>query len=592
MNRTRNPLVVTLCLLATAALHGCSDVDLGDAPGTTPPTEPEVAEWTMLGRDYASTYHQRVEDKITRENVKDLKVHWSFEPLAQPNGTPSVVDGVVYATSNGGTYALDADTGEMLWRNFDLGASSSPAYDDGVLFVHTRTGLVTALDAVSGEILWQTPSDTHRVTSGWSSPVVFDRYVLVGASSNEEGAVAEGATFKGGVVCFDRDTGEMLWRHYTAIEPYNGATVWSTVTVDPATRQLFATTGNNYTGEGGPNSDSIFSLDVDTGELIWTTQLTEDDVFTILNPKSPDSDFGTNPTLFEADVDGVTRKMLAAGQKSGVVWGLDRETGEVLWETPVSSGSALIGGILNTGAYDGENLFFVAHDQRSRENTSLVAIAPGSGRIVWQKTLDNWVWGPITIANGVLYVPTWTVLRAFRTDDGEELFAFETPGTIASGAAVVDGRVYFGSGMAYIVGERESTIYALSLPGDDGPAPAPTATPAPTDATFTTVYNEVFVGAGCANSSCHGSNLGAGNLSFQTQQRAYEELVGVAAMGDPCESTGLLRVEAGAPENSLLMDKISNTEPVCGDPMPISSMLDEEQIDMIRSWIQAGAKND
>jgi len=41
------------------------------------------------------------------------------------------------------------------------------------------------------------------------------------------------------------------------------------------------------------------------------------DVFTILNPQSPDTDFGTNPILFEATIGGTTRKLLGAGQKSG-----------------------------------------------------------------------------------------------------------------------------------------------------------------------------------------------------------------------------------------------------------------------------------
>ncbi len=593
MIRAQNHRFLTsaLCLIGASTWIGCSDVDLGDGGGEpVPPIEEGPPNWTRLGNDYASTYHQRLEEKITRQNVSDLKLHWSFEPFAQPNGTPAVIDGVVYATSNGGSYALDADTGEEIWRNFDLPASSSPAYYEGVLYIHTRTGLVSAVDPTNGEILWQSPSDTHRVTSGYSSPIAIDRYVLVGASSNEEGAVAEGATFQGGVVAFDRETGERLWRHYTAIPPYNGATVWSTVTIDVATRQVFASTGNNYTGEGGPNSDSIFSLDLDTGELLWTTQLTEDDVFTILNPKSPDTDFGTNPTLFEADVDGVTRKMLAAGQKSGVAWGLDRETGEVLWETPLSTGSALIGGVLNTGAYDGERLFFASHNQRDRSATQVVARDPATGAVLWAQTLDDWVWGPLTIANGVLFAPVWTALNAYSTENGDELFSFDTPGTIASGASIVDGRVYFGSGMAYIVGERESTVFALSLPGDDGPAPAPTATPAPSDSTFTSIYNDIFVGAGCANGSCHGAN--AGELSFDTQQTAYEGLVDVAAMGTVCAETEMIRVDPGNPDGSLLMNKVSSEEPACGDTMPIAGMLEPEQIQRIRAWIADGAAND
>ena len=355
-------------------------------------------------------------------------------------------------------------------------------------------------------------------------------------------------------------------------------------------RRVFATTGNNYTGEAGPNSDSIFSLDLDTGELAWTTQLTEGDVFTILSPRSPDSDFGTNPTLFEAEVDGVTRKMLAAGQKSGVVWGLDRETGEVLWERTLSGGSALIGGILNTGAYDGERLLVVANEFTGADKSQLAALDPATGEVRWQRSVPHWVWAPITVTNGVAFVSTWTVLRAYDATNGEELFEFETPGTITSGAAIVDGRIYFGSGMAYLVGESESGVYALSLPGDDAPAPEPTATPEPSDVSFTSIYQEIFLGAGCASGSCHGAN--AGELSFDTQQVAYDELVGVPAGGSVCLLTGMLRVNPGNPEGSLLMNKVASEAPVCGDGMPIAGMLDPDEIERIRSWIAGGAAND
>ena len=62
-----------------------------------------------------------------------------------------MVDGVVYATSVGGTYALDADTGEVLWYRRRIRAHSSPTYDDGNLFVHTSPGKVISIDAATGE---------------------------------------------------------------------------------------------------------------------------------------------------------------------------------------------------------------------------------------------------------------------------------------------------------------------------------------------------------------------------------------------------------------------------------------------------------
>lgn len=574
-------------LAALLLLANCSDANL-----ETP--SPATSNWRMLGANLASTFHNPTEQKISPANVQDLRQHWQFKPAAQANGTPAVVDGVVYATSNGGSYALDADSGQVLWQNRNLRATSSPAFHDGSLFIHGARGDLARIDAGTGEVLWTTRSDENPFTSGYSSPVVADRYVIVGVSSNEEGTAASDATFRGGVAAFDRDTGERLWRHYTAVTPYNGVGVWSTVTVDMETRRVFATSGNNYTELAGPSSDAIFALDLDTGDAVWTTQLTEGDVFTVLNARGPDVDFGTNPTLFEVESNGVTRRMLGAGQKSGVFWALDRDTGEVVWEMPLTSGSELIGGVLNNGAYDGERIL-VASNTFSGGESTLFALDPATGSVLWQRSLAAWVWAPITIANRVAFVATSMQMRAYDVENGDELFAFPTEGTITSGAAIAGGRVYFGSGMAYVVGAPTSRVYALSLPGDDpAPAPNPTPAPGPSDATFTSVYDEVFVGAGCAGGSCHGAN--AGRLSFTTQREAYDALVGVVARGEACGplttlGTSLLRVDPGNPDGSLLFDKVASTQPSCGDPMPISSALDPAQVDLIREWISAGALN-
>jgi polyvinyl alcohol dehydrogenase (cytochrome) len=450
--------------------------------------------------------------------------------------------------------------------------------------------VLRALDASTGTEKWQIRTDDHRLASGFSAPVVFERYVIVGSSSIEETAVSEGATFRGGVVAYDRDTGAELWRYYTENPPYNGASVWSTVSVDAEARQVFGTTGNNYTGEGGPMSDAIFALDVDTGALVWANQLTEGDVFTILNPQSPDSDFGTNPILIDIKIDGEPRKLLGAGQKSGVFWVLDRENGQVIWSRALSQGSALIGGVLNNGAFDGERILVAGSNPRTRAESILYALDPATGDVLWQRQIANWVWAPITSANGIGIVSTDLEMRVFNAATGDELFVLPTEGTISCGASIADGRIYVGSGTGYIATTGNRHLYALALPGDAPPTPQPSATPPPVPGdSFTEIYDEIFVGTGCAGGGCHGS--GAGELSMETKEIAYNELVDVPAGGAPCVSSGLIRVVPGDPDASLLVNKISG-DPVCGDTMPIAGSLTEEQIERIRSWIARGAPND
>jgi outer membrane protein assembly factor BamB len=74
------------------------------------------------------------------------------------------------------------------------------------------------------------------------------------------------------------------------------------------------------------------------------------------------------------------------------------------------------------------------------------------------------VWAPITIANGVGFVAADSDLQAFDVATGERLAVIDTEGTIAGGAAIWDGRVYFGSGLSYLTTTGGTKLYALEVP--------------------------------------------------------------------------------------------------------------------------------
>jgi polyvinyl alcohol dehydrogenase (cytochrome) len=584
MRRSTLVPAVAVAVLSVVGCDGSNDANVTAA----------VDQWTMLAYDPASTYHNRGERTLSPSNVGELQLDWHFVAPGSVNGAAAVVNGVIYVLSGGGLFALDPASRMVLWQNPNIRGTSSPTYDNGTLFVHTGGGEVVAVDPADGSEHWRADVDPHPLSVGFSSPLVFERYVIIGSSSIEEAAVAQNATFRGGMVAFDRDTGAELWRYYTVEPPFNGAGVWSSPSVDSDTRTVFGSTGNNYTELASDTSDAIFALDVDTGAVRWLTQLTEGDIFTILNPQSEDTDFGTNPILYEATVNGVRRKLVAAGQKSGVFWALDRETGEVVWSNAVSPGSALIGGFLNNGAYDGERIIAAgsrgsstapgSEEPNDNRRARLVALDPGTGAIIWERQIGGWVWAPITIANGVGYVAVDTTLQAFDTRTGEKLFTFPTAGTITSAPAVAEGRVHFGSGVSYFGTIPARDFFVLSL---DGRGAVPTPTPEPPDTTFSAIYADIFVAQGCTTASCHGTNQG--NLLMSSRDEAYANLVNVPAAGPLCSSAGLDRVEPGDLARSLLYDKLTATLPMCGDPMPPSGPLPEESIARIRAWIEDGA---
>jgi polyvinyl alcohol dehydrogenase (cytochrome) len=383
---------------------------------------------------------------------------------------PVVVDGVVYVSSQARLYAYDAASGDEKWSNPAWGALASLAFSDGVLYAHASSSseggaYLVALDPADGQELWSHPSYDHPGAYPFSSPIVADDLIIVGLSSNlEVSQDLEALTsLKGNVVAFDKDTGEQAWRHFFAEGDESGATVWSSVSVDLDARRVFVSTGNNYYGEDNGNSDSLFAFELDTGEVVWHTQLESGDVWSQISPSGPDNDFGTNPIVYDWEIDGEVRHVLAAGQKSGSFWALDRDDGSMIWENKLGPGNQLTGGILNNGAFDGKRVIAACND-RSARKTRLVGMNPGTGKVDWEREFPAWVWGPITVHNGVGFVPVDTTMHAFDVEDGAELFSYQGDGTISSGAVVADGKVYFGNGTSYFSTTSGSDVNVLQIP--------------------------------------------------------------------------------------------------------------------------------
>jgi polyvinyl alcohol dehydrogenase (cytochrome) len=357
-----------------------------------------VSLWTGWGVNLANTrFQDTAAAGITAADVPRLKLKWAFG-LGQGTAVrsqPAVADGRLFtADITGLLYALNAKTGCQYWSfKADSPIRSGIAFNGTVaggpaLYFGDLKGNAYAVNATSGQLLWKVHAGEHFASMVTGTPLVHGGVAYVPFSSFEEilppNPKYECCTFRGSVVALDASSGKLLWRTYTiedAPQPTtksksgtqlhgpSGAGVWSTPTLDEKVGVLYVATGDNYSEPATKTSDAVLALDAKTGKILWSKQVTPNDVFNngCVTPDKPncpetagkDSDFGQPPILISR---GGGRRALVIGQKSGMVHALDPDhEGQILWQTRVGQGGYL-GGIQWGSASDGENVYAALSD--------------------------------------------------------------------------------------------------------------------------------------------------------------------------------------------------------------------------------------
>src|SRR6185295_13396432 len=213
------------------------------------------------------------------------------------------------------------------------------------------------------------------------------------------------------VAALDLATGKKLWVGRTIDEDAKptrlgrtgtqqwgpaGAMMWSTPVVDTKRMSLYAGTGESLSWPATGTSDSIIAYDMDSGNKRWVFQAAKNDIWNSACGRrgancdwpgeywSPDFDFGATSMLIKRQ-DG--SELVIAGQKSGVVWALNPDTGQLVWSNKISRGSAQ-GGVHWGMAFDGKHIFAPSNDGAgSPDNPSwgpgIHALDAMTGEIQW-----------------------------------------------------------------------------------------------------------------------------------------------------------------------------------------------------------------
>jgi polyvinyl alcohol dehydrogenase (cytochrome) len=375
------------------------------------PAAAQASDWPVYGHDLANSRDARQAGPAAAE-VGSISRAWTFRASTGDfTGTPVVADGVLVAGNNGGfVYALNAATGKVLWSR-DVGqpingsAAIDPRAPGGptayVPVAELDGPRLLALSLSSGAIRWDTELTAQQGADVFGSPTFWRGTVYMGTS----GPNNDNSTARGSVVAVDQATGRIRWQTFTVPPGRDGAAVWSTPAIDPATGRLYVGTGNNYHQPTTDTEDSIMALDAASGVILGHFQATSGDAFSTNDPLGPDFDFGASPNLVTGPGG---EQLVGEGQKSGTYWALNRATMQPAWSTTVGPGG-LLGGILGSTASDGNAIY--GADTLSGQ---VFALAPDGSRSWQQLEVGVVHLSAATIANQVLYTVDPTGLLTAR----------------------------------------------------------------------------------------------------------------------------------------------------------------------------------
>jgi lanthanide-dependent methanol dehydrogenase len=347
-------------------------------------------QWTTPAKDYASTRYSAL-DEINADNVASLKVAFSFATGVNrgQESAPLVVGSTMFVLTPYPNilYALDLTKpgAPLKWQyNPQPDASAQgvaccdvvnrgPTYANGRIYYATLDAHVVAVDAASGEEVWKAKlGEIDKGETMTMAPLVASGKVFVGISGGEYGV-------RGWLQALNENDGKTVWKAYSTgpdsevligpgFKPFyesdkgtdlgvstwppdawqqGGGGVWGWLSYDPELNLIYSGTGNpgpwNPNQRPGDNkwTAGIFARDADTGQARWFYQTAPHDLH--------DWDAINELVLLDLEWQGQPRKVLVQPGRTGLVYMLDRETGELLSAEPYHHLTAITGVDMKTG---------------------------------------------------------------------------------------------------------------------------------------------------------------------------------------------------------------------------------------------------
>jgi PQQ-dependent dehydrogenase (methanol/ethanol family) len=433
------------------------------APATQASARPDDGQWVMAPKNYANTRYSAL-DQINTTNAKELKEAWTFWTGTERGheAAPLVIDDTMYLVTPfpNHLYAIDLKNpkGPPKWKYEPKPRPAAKgvaccdyvnrgaAYWEGRVIINTLDGHTIAVNAKTGEELWKTRlADINLGETITMAPLVVKGKVLVGNSGGEFGV-------RGWLVALDVYTGNVAWRAYSTgpdsecliganFKPYyamdqgkdlgvhtwppdhwqiGGGTVWGWISYDAELDLIYYGTGNpgSWNPELRPGDNKwacgIFARRPDTGEAIWYYQTSPHDLW--------DHDGVNECILLDLPIDGqdkAPRKVLVHPGRTGYMYVIDRQTGQVLSAEGFVRNTAAKGVDLQSGRLIPNE---EKHPYLGKVVRDITPVAPGA---------KDWQPSAYSFSTGLLYVP-----HQHLSMDWESLEANYIAGTPYLGANV------------------------------------------------------------------------------------------------------------------------------------------------------------
>lgn len=330
-------------VLAYESLKRPADVHNSSAsfkPQKPPKPKAKTVNWPIFGLNPARTRY------LPAKGIKPpFRKLWRYTGRPLLEFPPIYVGGKLYAVNNNGTaFALDADSGKVLWeRSIGRLNASSPAYYKHRLYiVNLVPGHIVKLDAKTGKTVWKRPLPGRAE----SSPVVIDRTVYFGCENGElfalstiSGNVRWATSLGGPIKSAPAYYGGTLYvgdygGYMNAVDAKTGKIKWQSGSLGPgfgASGQFYSTPavafGRVYAGN---NDDRVYSFDIEDGTLAWS--------------------YSTGGYAYSGPTVSTTRHSpptVYIGSFDGNVYALDAKDGSVRWSR--SAGGQVVGSLSAIG---------------------------------------------------------------------------------------------------------------------------------------------------------------------------------------------------------------------------------------------------